>query len=126
MNIALKKPAYQLHPYIVNDATFDASNAVDGLKSDLSAWGGQCVITADGYRTSIWWVNLNSIHSIHHITIYYRTDNVDYGMIHLRYMSFKMITNDCILLQFKELFSYVHASMLRTHMQNFACNLNCV
>lgn len=82
MNIALRKPTYQLHPYIVNDATFDASNAVDGLKSDLSAWGGQCAITADGYRTATWWVNLNSIHSIHHITIYYRTDNVDYGMIH--------------------------------------------
>ncbi|XP_062602964.1 multiple epidermal growth factor-like domains protein 11 [Saccostrea cucullata] len=55
---------------------FDSSNAVDGLKSDLSAWGRQCVVSKDYYRTATWWVNLTAIHSIHYIRIYYRTDNV--------------------------------------------------
>lgn len=82
VNIALRRPTYQLHPYIQNDDRFDASNAVDGLKTDLSAFGGQCVVSQDGHMTAIWWVNLTSIHIIHHITIYYRTDNTNYGMLH--------------------------------------------
>lgn len=75
VNVALHKPAYQQNAYRVGDL-YDASNAVDGNKSDLSWRGGQCVISADHKYTATWWVNLTSIHSIHHITIYYRTDNV--------------------------------------------------
>lgn len=74
VNVALNKPAHQSHPYLTGD-TYDASNAVDGLKSNLRFDGGQCVVSKDGHRTAIWWVNLTSIHSIHDITIYYRTDN---------------------------------------------------
>lgn len=80
VNIALHKPAHQLHQYNPGVDTFDASNAVDGLISDLRAWGGQCVVSADYYEVAIWWVNLTRIHSIHHITIYYRTDNLTWNI----------------------------------------------
>lgn len=80
VNIALNKPAHQLNQYNPGDDKFDASNAVDGKKSDLSSAGGQCVISANYKQTATWWVNLTSILSIHNITIYYRTDNVTWGM----------------------------------------------
>ncbi|XP_052691870.1 uncharacterized protein LOC128169864, partial [Crassostrea angulata] len=46
-NVALNQPAYQQYPVIPVEDTYDASNAVDGRKSDLSWDGGQC----DWYRT---------------------------------------------------------------------------
>lgn len=78
VNLALNKPAYQKNPFKQNDSTGDASNAVDGQKSDLTRNGGQCVFSA-GRETAILWVNLTSIHSIHNITIYYMTDNKQWG-----------------------------------------------
>uniref|UniRef100_K1Q9J7 Tyrosine-protein kinase receptor Tie-1 n=1 Tax=Magallana gigas TaxID=29159 RepID=K1Q9J7_MAGGI len=80
VNVALNKPAYTMGPFVFdgNYDTFDASNAVDGLKSDLRAWLGQCAVS--GYRqTATWWVNLTTIHRIHHITIYFRTENGQWG-----------------------------------------------
>lgn len=83
-NVALKKQTEQLYPYTTitrpND-TFDASNAVDGLKSDLHGLNGQCVLSADYREMATWWVNLSTVMSIHHITIYYRTDNVNWGKL---------------------------------------------
>ncbi|XP_056002092.1 multiple epidermal growth factor-like domains protein 10 isoform X2 [Ostrea edulis] len=78
-NLALRKPTWQLHQYGPGDDRFNASNAVDGLKSDLSAWGGQCVISNSNELTATWRVDLQDILSIRHITIYYRTDNVAWG-----------------------------------------------
>ncbi|XP_056002087.1 uncharacterized protein LOC125661665 isoform X2 [Ostrea edulis] len=78
-NIALNKPAWQHRQYNPDNDVFHASNAVDGLKSDLSAWGGQCVVSANKRQTATWGVDLKDILSIHHITIYYRTDNVAWG-----------------------------------------------
>ncbi|XP_078327342.1 receptor-type tyrosine-protein phosphatase alpha-like isoform X1 [Crassostrea virginica] len=82
-NIALHKPAYQEHPYGVTSTIvkelIQASNAVDGQKSNRSIWGGQCVISDNLQSNATWWVNLTSILSIHHITIYYRTGNVAWG-----------------------------------------------
>lgn len=43
-NIALHKPAYQQHP-VPDDDLRDASNAVDGRKSNLRLWGGQCAVS---------------------------------------------------------------------------------
>lgn len=77
-NIALNRQTYQLYPFR-DDDTFDASNAVDGLKSDLRGFSGQCVVSANNKEMATWWVNLTSVMSIHHITIYYRTDNVPWG-----------------------------------------------
>nr|XP_034320243.1 receptor-type tyrosine-protein phosphatase zeta-like [Crassostrea gigas] len=81
VNVALNKPAYQQFPYISKNGTddkFHASNAVDGRKSDLSWDGGQCSFS-NGNQTATWWVNLTSVHSIHHITIYFMTDNRTWG-----------------------------------------------
>ncbi|XP_062585016.1 multiple epidermal growth factor-like domains protein 10 [Saccostrea cucullata] len=52
-NLALLKPTWQSNPYIQGDSRFDSSNAVDGLKSDLSSLGGQCVISdaSNGYTS---------------------------------------------------------------------------
>lgn len=75
VNIGLHKPAYQQNPLIREGVTYDASNAVDGRKSELTWDGGQCAISL--YKqTAIWWVNLISIHSIHHITIYFMKDDL--------------------------------------------------
>lgn len=80
VNIALNKPAHQLNQYDPGDNRFDASNAVDGNKSDLNGLRGQCVLSADHKEIATWWVNLTSILSIHHIIIYFRTDNVIWGI----------------------------------------------
>lgn len=81
-NLALNKQAYQEYRYTGLSLDFtDASNAVDGLKSDLSVWGKQCVVSANNKRTATWWVNLANISSIHHITIFFRTGNYVWGML---------------------------------------------
>lgn len=81
MNVALNKPTFQKSPYIANDKRYDASNAVDGRKYFLSWYGDECVVSAFGKQTATWWVDLTSIHSIHHITIYYMTDNKPWGTV---------------------------------------------
>lgn len=79
VNVALNKPAYQQHPHKTGNKKFDASNAVDGRKSDLRPWGGQCAVSADEKKTATWWVDLTRVHSIHHITIHYMTNNKEWG-----------------------------------------------
>ncbi|XP_062619902.1 cell death abnormality protein 1-like [Saccostrea cucullata] len=74
-NVALNKQTWQTNQYNQGDNRFHSSNGVDGLKTNLTAWGGQCVISADGHSTATWWVNLTSVYSIHDIKIYYRTGN---------------------------------------------------
>eukprot|EP00105_Crassostrea_gigas_P010418 XP_011425691.1 PREDICTED: cell death abnormality protein 1 [Crassostrea gigas] len=61
-NIAVNKPAYQQYPALTRDHIYDASNAVDGRKSDLRWDGGQCAGSIDD-QTATWWVNLTSIHN---------------------------------------------------------------
>ncbi|XP_056002107.1 multiple epidermal growth factor-like domains protein 10 isoform X2 [Ostrea edulis] len=78
-NIAFNKPAWQGSQYNSGNDIFDASNAVDGLKSNLSAWGGQCVQSNVNQQTATWRVDLEDILSIHHISIYYRTENAVWG-----------------------------------------------
>ncbi|XP_052694204.1 uncharacterized protein LOC128172448 [Crassostrea angulata] len=78
VNVALNKPTYQQYPLRPGDDRYDASNAVDGYKSDLSFGGGQCSVSKYSKKTATWWVNLSSIHSIHQITFYFRTNNDEY------------------------------------------------
>ncbi|XP_056002122.1 uncharacterized protein LOC130049066 [Ostrea edulis] len=73
-NIASGKAAQQLYPF--SSSRWGADKAVDGLKSDYSAVGGQCTISGMEKRTARWWVDLGGVLSIRHITIYYRTDNL--------------------------------------------------
>lgn len=82
-NIALKKSAWQLHPYpdrTLRDSA-NASKAVDGLKTDLSYIGHQCTVSANYKHEAEWGVDLGAVLGIHHITIYYRTDNQPWGNI---------------------------------------------
>ena len=80
-NIALYRPAYQQYQYpgVPGNLT-EASNGVDGLKSNLDFPGGQCFISENNRQNATWWVNLTRILSIHHITIYFRTGNTEWGM----------------------------------------------
>ena len=80
VNFALNKPAYLQYHYRPGDKIYDASNAVDGRKSDLSLGGGQCA-SSEPQQTATWWVNLTSIRSIHHITIFYVTGNKPWVMV---------------------------------------------
>lgn len=80
-NIAVNKPAYLQYQYRPGDKIYDASNAVDGRKLDLRLGGGQCA-SSEPQQTATWWVNLTSIQSIHHITMFYLTgNNKSWGMV---------------------------------------------
>lgn len=80
-NIALNKTAWQLHPY--ENPFFleflNANNAIDGLKTNLSFFGGQCTISANRQIKAMWSVDLGDVLGINHITIYYRTDNMPWS-----------------------------------------------
>jgi hypothetical protein len=84
-NIALYKPAWQLHPFNPEEnsvtAIVDASNGVDGLKSDFRYEGGQCVISNNEEQIAAWRVDLGNILSIHHIIIYFRIENAAWGKL---------------------------------------------
>lgn len=84
VNLALNKPAYQENPFKRSYSIGDASNAVDGQKSNLTRNGGQCVLSA-GKETAMLWVNLTSIHSIYNISIYYKTDDKPWGIVFFLY-----------------------------------------
>lgn len=100
VNIALNKPAYMQYQYRPGDNKFDASNAVDRRKSDLRLSGGQCTTSDPHKQTATWWVNLTSIQSIHHITIFYMTGNGIWGTIFSYFWPLIQVTKSytkCIL-----------------------------
>ena len=83
-NLALRKSAWQLNP-INDDYKHSANNAVDGRKSDLSELGGECTASSSSRTTAMWWVDLGTLQSIHHIIIQYATGNQVSGNFHPPY-----------------------------------------
>lgn len=57
---------------------FNALLAVDGRKTNLSIWGGECVSSGYG-ETAEWRVDLKDIFSIHHIVIQYAYNEQVWG-----------------------------------------------
>lgn len=78
-NLALGKSTWQLHPLI--GAKYSASRAVDGKKSNLALYGGECTASAFFRSTAEWRVDLGNVQSIHHIFIQYATNNQVWGEI---------------------------------------------
>lgn len=80
-NIALNKDTWQLNPYENEEIAdyLNSSRAVDGLKTNLSFSGYQCTISHSSRYVALLRVYLGAILGIHHITIYYRTDNLPWG-----------------------------------------------
>lgn len=74
-NLALSKPTWEQNPWPDLPRDFGSANAVDGWYENRGPTGGQCTISNEGYYTAMWRVDLESVVSISHITIYYRTDN---------------------------------------------------
>ena len=85
-NVALYKTAWQTNPYL-NDDTL-ASLAVDGKKSKLSQWGGECVASDYG-STAEWRVDLKDVLSIHHVVIQYFQTKLVWGTyFHIKSLQF--------------------------------------
>lgn len=74
-NIALNKPAWQQNP----ERLHGPERAVDGSKSDLYIYGGQCTTSYSGFSTAEWGVDLGEVLNIHHIFIQYATNNNIWG-----------------------------------------------
>ena len=71
--------AWQAHPY--GDTKYAADRAVDGRTSDLSLWGGECVVSNHGYNSTEWRVDLGTVLGIHHVNILYVTNNEPWGSL---------------------------------------------
>nr|XP_022310844.1 cell death abnormality protein 1-like [Crassostrea virginica] len=77
-NLALHKPTWQLYPFPTAELTWGSDKAVNGLYTNLSAGGEQCVISDNTRSTAEWRVDLGGVFSIHHVFIQYRTDGLDW------------------------------------------------
>ena len=77
-NLALGKPAWQVNP-LSSDYENSANRAVDGRKSDLSKFVGECTSSSFGRTTAMWWVDLGTLQNIDHIFIQYATANRVWG-----------------------------------------------
>lgn len=69
-NVAFNKSAWQEHP-AKNLEKLWAERAVDGMYSELSLYGGQCTISEYGHSTATWRVDLERVHNIDHIVVYF-------------------------------------------------------
>lgn len=72
-NLAFGKPVWEDQPW-KGSQDWRGSKAVDGLYTDRSALGGQCVISENNARTATWRVDLEGVVSISYIEIFYRRE----------------------------------------------------
>ncbi|XP_056002260.1 protein draper-like isoform X8 [Ostrea edulis] len=96
-NAALRKPAWQKHnwPEAHYDVEWGAAKAVDGMYTDRAAGGNQCTLSGPSQTTAMWRVDLESMVSISHINIYYRTDNVPSpGVFYNRFAGFYLYVSN--------------------------------
>lgn len=63
------------------DNEISAERAVDGQKSNLTVFGGECTASAYEKPTAEWRVDLGTVLSIHHILIQYATNDEVWGEI---------------------------------------------
>lgn len=75
-NVALNRSAWQYFSY--PGRPWGAERPVDGHKSNLSEWGGQCAISGDA-KEAEWRVDLGNVYRIHHIFIQHRPDNLQWS-----------------------------------------------
>lgn len=80
-NIALNKEAWERFPWKNIILGWGAQRAVDGRKSNLSASGGECTISAERKATAEWRVDLGEILNIYRISIQHRTDELPWGRL---------------------------------------------
>ena len=83
----MNKPAYQQHPYSgpIPSHLTEASNAVDGLRQNLSVWGGQCVYSDDGQQTATLMINLTRIFITAQVNMMYMIGDSPWGLFFFPY-----------------------------------------
>lgn len=92
VNLALRKPTWEKHPWPELERDYGSENAVDGMYRNRSDAGGQCTISDDGKYTAEWRVDLGSVVNIKHINIYYRTDHMECMFILTKNIFFLSVT----------------------------------
>ena len=90
--MALHKTAWQNNPYLNDELS--ASLAVDGKKTKLSKWGGECVASDYG-STAEWRVDLKDVLSIHHVVIQYVQNKPVWGIYIYSYLLEKPLSFAC-------------------------------
>lgn len=80
-NIALNKQAWERYPWPNETFGWGAQRAVDGRKSNLSASGGECTVSAERKATAELRVDLGEILNINRIFIQHRTDELPWGRL---------------------------------------------
>lgn len=69
-NVAFNKSAWQEYP-ATKLGNFGAEQAVYGLYSELTLYGGQCTMSEYRHSTATWRVDLGKVHNIAHIVVYF-------------------------------------------------------
>nr|XP_034318573.1 uncharacterized protein LOC105339866 [Crassostrea gigas]XP_034322248.1 uncharacterized protein LOC105341927 isoform X3 [Crassostrea gigas] len=96
-NIALNKEAWERFPWKNIILGWGAQRAVDGRKSNLSASGGECTISAERKATAEWRVDLGEILNIYRIFIQHRTDELPWDAKNdhaSRFLGFSVIVSN--------------------------------
>lgn len=79
-NLAFKKPTHQQYPYEGYPSNnMNSAGAVDGLMLNVSDPGDNCIMSGERKHNATWWVDLQVISSVHHITVHYEKGKAEWG-----------------------------------------------